>query len=192
MLSALGRREWFALVAFAFSVLVASTFLSATAHDDIAPRTPWVGEPLPSPSVAVEPTQEARGDADELRAMAAPSDGWRVRYLAGESGELVQDAWLRGLSLEFDGAPLPELTDDAWRLEAGASVDMPRGLYEFVLVYQGAVRVSVDGTEVASARSGGSGAAQELRVQFAHDGGEASIVDPGDGCRRAGSSSRWK
>lgn len=191
MVSALGRREWFALVALAFSVLVASTFLSATAHDhDMEPRTPFVGEPLPSPTAPPRETVE-QVDGQSPRVAPAPEDGWQVAYFSVATGERVSEGSRDELALMYEAAPLPGLEDDGWRMEARATLELRDGLHEFTLAYAGSVEVTVDGSRVASARSGGDAEGDELRVLFEHGGGPAEVVieavDVGGGFQL-----RWK
>ena len=169
MVTGLRRREWFALAAFAFSLVLAFTFVNATAHDDMAPRTPVLGSPLgPDGQPLATPTPTSVPVEVE-----APEQGWLVRYVSLPSETLDGETTLETLDLHFDAAPFLYMEDDAWRLDAFARFDLPAGTQQFSIEVDGALRVFVNGSEVVS--SPDSDGIRPITVLWSHTGERAAV-----------------
>ena len=167
-MSDLGRREWVALALFAFSLLVAATFLDATAGStDIPPRTPVLGEPIDHQ--AEPPRHSPHGDA---KPVPASSGEWYIRYYMTSTGELQRGALTDGLHVEFQVTPF-DLPDSDWHIVAETAVDLEPGEHSFTVQHIAAVQIFVDGEEVASGSH--SPGPRTLTALFHHDGGTATV-----------------
>lgn len=169
-MNSLGRREWVGLALLLVAVFIAGTFLDAGAHDNVAPRTPILGQPLPSPTI--EPT--ATATLPPPSEVDIPDGSWLVEYFSGESDQPAAGSFVESLDLQFDGAPFGDFKDDDWHVQARANLDLPAGQQTFTIVHDGAVRVLVNGNEVASDADPVDGA-RPLTVLFPFDGGPAQI-----------------
>lgn len=167
----LGLREWTALAALVFGVLVGFVFLD--------PASGGSEEPLPlrfgdRPTVPPTPTPVTPTPVTPSR-LPAP-DGWEVTFaIIGDGRETPDSARVvPSLDLAFERAPFPDYRDNSWKVTARASVELGEGSSMFVLRYDAAVRVFINDREMVSRPEPEHGA-EELTVGFAHESGRAEI-----------------
>jgi hypothetical protein len=169
-MAGLGKREWVGLGLLLVAAFISATFLDAGAHDNIPPRTPVLGQPLPSPSI--EPT--ATATLPPPTEVEIPDGSWLIEYFENDN-ELPQvREVVVALDLYFANAPFGDFGDDDWKLEARTDLRLAAGQQTFTLLHDGAIRVLVNGNEVASDADPADGP-RTLTVIFPFDGGLATI-----------------
>ena len=167
----LGVREWTALGALVFAVLLGFVFLDPANGESGGRRTirqgdpPPAATPTPAPTTAVVPPS----------ALPAP-EGWEVQFAsimngreAAENPRLVTE-----LDLAYERTPFPDYRDNSWKVTVRASVELGAGSSQFVLRYDAAIRVFVGDSEIASKPEPGRGP-EDLVVTFPHEAGRYEI-----------------
>lgn len=170
-MSTLGMREWVGLAMLLVAAFISFTFLDAGARDDIPPRTPRAGLPVPSPSL--DPT--ATATLPPPNEVEVPHGSWFIEYYNRDDADPSVQTFHEALDLFYEAAPFGDFANDDWRLTVRTELQLEPGGQLFTLVHDGAVRVLVDGDEVASDSDPTNGE-RELVVLFQHPGGPATIV----------------
>jgi hypothetical protein len=158
----LRRRELVGLLGLAVGLVVMASFLAPSDNSGAAPRPVSMGVGLPaSPTPSPAPIP------------ATPLPGarlWALRYFSIEGNQQTErmSGAVEELDLTFGRSPGPDLADDAWKVEASATIQAPAGRYSFTVEHQNDVHVFVDGREIASQASDSS--PQSLVVTFDHRG----------------------
>lgn len=172
-MASLGRREWVALALFAIALVIAGTFVNATASPDMAPRTPVLGEPLPAGPSAVpgsaSPEPQAGAGAHHLTTPDAP---WTLAYYTSSTNQLQRETRADTLDVVFDDVPFDLVAGD-WHIDAVATFTLAPGQQTLTIEHSANVRIFVDGQELAHASS--SGRPRTLSTVFQHSGGPAQI-----------------
>jgi hypothetical protein len=163
----LGIREWTAIIALGFGVLLAFVFLDPAASDS-GPRPP-VEEGDPPPTATPVPVT-----AEPPSLLPAP-ESWRIRFASIRNGEETIDAEraLPQVKLEFENVPFPDYRDNSWKVTAETAVQLGAGSSLFTLRYDCDIRVFVDDREVAA--RGNPDQREDLVVTFAHEEGQFTI-----------------
>lgn len=145
----ISRRDAVGLAALAAGLLVTAGFLvpgvpsgakAPISNGEVIPTATAAPRPSPTP-VPVTPV-----------AVAAPAH-WSIVYYRGRSpGEAAPDTQTSAPTLDLDipAAPFNDIPDGNWSLGAQAEIAVVVGENSFTLEHQGAVRVFVDGREVAA------------------------------------------
>jgi hypothetical protein len=160
----LGIREWTALAALCFGVLLAFVFLDPAAGDS-GPRPPLErGDPPPTTPTPPDPPSP----------LPTP-ENWQISFASIRDGEEVIDAQrvVPELDLQFEGVPFPDYRDDSWRVIAVTEVQLEPGTSQFALHYDCDIRIFVDDSEVTS-RPNPDGP-EDLVVTFPHEAGRFVI-----------------
>jgi hypothetical protein len=160
----LGFREWTALAALVFGVLLAFVFLDpATSDSGVRPQIEQGSVP-PTPAPTEAPPSQ----------LPVP-EGWEISFAAIINGEESVDGSrvLPNLDLEFERAPFPDFRDDSWKVTAATTISLGEGTSLFTLEYDCAVRVFIDDREIAS--RGNPDERQDLVVTFPHGKGTFNI-----------------
>jgi hypothetical protein len=152
------------------AAFIAATFLDAGAHDSIAPRTPVIGVPVDTPTT--EPT--ATATLPPPSEIEIPDGSWLVEYYEGDNTEASVATFVQSLDLEYPYAPFGDFHDNEWHLEARADLTLEAGQQTFTVVHDGAIRVLVNGEQVAADADPADGE-RSLVVLFPFDGGKATI-----------------
>ncbi len=161
----LGIREWTAIAALCFGVLVAFVFLNP-ASGETGPRRPIErGDPPPTAT----PTPP-----DPPSLLPTPA-GWNISFAALRDGEEIVDAQrvIPELDLQFDGVPFPDYRDDSWKVIALAQVELGAGSSQFTLHYDCDIRVFLNDSEVASQANPAT--PEDLVVTVDHEPGKYTI-----------------
>ncbi len=169
-MNALGTREWVGLGLLLVAAFIAATFLDAGAHDNIAPRTPVIGQPVDTPTT--EPTTTAT--LPPPSEVEIPDGSWLVEYYEGDNADPTVTTFVPSLDLEYPYAPFGDFHDNEWHLEARADLRLDAGQQTFSVDHDGAIRVLVNGEQVASDADPADGE-RSLVVLFPFDGGNATI-----------------
>lgn len=150
----IGLREIVALGALGFAAFIGYLFLDPASTDgDTAPR------PTPTPSRVV---------------VAAGLSPWELTFVERRSSGDIVDGTLTApeLDLEYDGAPFPDMKDDAWAVFAAATFNGPPGRYLLSVTYTGEIGVTLAGeTRKVSPPVGDA----TLRIPFEHGTGPTAI-----------------
>lgn len=159
-----GRREIVGLLLFAMAALAALTFLDPTAFS--TGKAPPVSLGEDPPTKAPEPTS-----TPVVEAVILPSSWFVSFYARDEAGKetFFSRATLSEVKLDFDGAPVGALKDDAWMVLAEGPVNLPFGRYKVRVVHDGEVEVMIGGETLATADDGEG--EHVLDVTFDHAGG---------------------
>jgi len=158
----LRRRELVGLIGLAAALAVMASFLAPSDNSGAAPRPVSLGVGLPT-SALPSPTP--------IPATPLPgASQWALRYFSIEGDQQTErmSGAVEELDLTFARNPGPDLADDAWKMEASATIQAPAGHYSFTVEHQNDVHVFIEGREVASQASGSS--PQSLLVTFEHRG----------------------
>jgi hypothetical protein len=163
----LGFREWTALAALVFGVLLAFVFLDPAASDS--------GERPPLKQGEAPPTATIPAPTPEPPSQLPSPDGWGISFasIINEQESVEGTRVLPVLDLTFERAPFPDYRDDSWKVTASTSVTMGAGTSLFTLEYDCAIRVFIDDREIAS-RDDPEGP-QDLVVTFPHESGNFTI-----------------
>lgn len=162
-----------ALFAAALAITVSLTFVDQGRSHEGPPPTVSLGIPVPtaSPTLAPTPTPVPPRQVD-LRDVS-----WRVTFWSDATDgdrRKESEGFAEGLDFAFDGAPFPDMRDDAWSLTAAATITLEPGDFAFELEHDGTVAVWVDGEQVAAGP--GTPGLRTLTVAFASQGNPVSIM----------------
>ncbi|MGH2608654.1 MAG: hypothetical protein ACRDHF_06140 [Tepidiformaceae bacterium] len=163
----LGIREWTAIAALCFGVLLAFVFLDPAAGDS-GPRPPLERGDAPPTATPVPVTAEPPS-------LLPTPENWNISFASIRNGEETIDAQrvLPELALQFDDVPFPDYRDDSWKVIVLTEAQLGAGSSVFTLHYDCEIRVFIDDREVAS--RGNPGAPEDLIVTFAHESGRFTI-----------------
>jgi hypothetical protein len=161
----LGIREWTALAALIFGVLLAFVFLNPAAGDS-GPR-PAIERGDPPPTATPTPS-------DPPSLLPTPQS-WQVSFASIRDREETIDAQrvVPGLDLQFDHTPFPDYRDDSWKVIAATEIELGAGSSLFTLHYDCDIRVFVDDAEIASRPN--PDAPEDLVITFPHGDGRFVI-----------------
>lgn len=171
----MGMRETVgvALFAVALAMTASLTFVGQGRSHEGPPPTISLGMPVPTdtPTTAPTPTP-VPPTALDLRNVS-----WLVTYWSDSvDGSRRQESqgFVQGLDLAFDGAPFPDMHDDAWSMTAETTLTLEPGEYAFALEHDGTVAVWVNGEQVAAGP--GTPGLRALEASFVSEGGAVTIV----------------
>jgi hypothetical protein len=170
----LGLREWTALAALVFGVMLGFVFLD-----------PANGEPQPPLEIVYgnEPTPTPRPLPTEQPPSRLPTPArWDVRFASISNGREVVDSGrvIPELNLSFPNAPFPDYRDNSWKVTAATTVELGEGTSLFTIHYDCEIRVFIDDQEIAS--RGEPKQAEDLVVTFPHESGNFTIrIEATDG-----------
>ncbi|GAB4328022.1 MAG: hypothetical protein Kow0010_11820 [Dehalococcoidia bacterium] len=162
-----------ALFAAALAITASLTFVGQGRSHEGPPPTISLGVPVPTATATEVPTPTPVPPA----ALDLSGVSWLVTFWSdGVDGSRRQESqgFVEGLDFAFDGAPFPDMRDDAWGLTAETTLTLDPGEYAFELEHDGTAAVSVNGEQVAAGP--GAPGLRTLAVRFAHGGGAATIL----------------
>ena len=166
----LGTREWTALGALVFAVLLGLLFLDPANGESggSVPRRQGDPPPFVSPSPVPSATPEPAS------ALPRP-ESWEIQFAAIANGrEAADDARvLPELNISFDRVPFPDYRDNSWKVTARTSVELGAGSSLFILHYDAEVKVYIDDRLVAEKPE--PAAAEDLVITFPHESGRFEI-----------------
>jgi len=183
----LGVREVVGLAALLFAVVVAAMFLNPANSESTG--TPGgivhgtvVGTPTlgPETTPTSSPTPPPTPTATPLPPQPLPpiEGGWLVKFFErlSDGSELATTRIaLRSIDFSYANAPFGDFKDNAWGLAAETTLSLPSaGRYTFAVEHDGALRVLIDGAEVAAEDDGPS--PRTLQVTFEHTAGSATVT----------------
>lgn len=163
----LGLREWTAIAALCFGVLLAFVFLDPAAGDS-GPRPPHELGDKPPTATAIPVTVQPPSP------LPMP-ESWLIRFASIRNGSETVDAEsaLPELDLAFERVPFPDYRDDSWKVIAQTVVELGAGASEFTIRYDCTIRVFIDDREIASGDD--PDGAANLVVSFPHEAGRFTI-----------------
>ncbi len=170
-----GLKEIVALGALLVAGLIGFMFLDPSASEggSRTPATVSLGDTPPTATMTPEATATPLPDAVTME----PPTRWRItyfdRFVSGGFGQVADGARDGVLSIEHAGAPFNDSRDDAWKVEASRSIAIGAGRWRFALEYDCSLRVTVDGTEVASGEN--PEGPETIEVTFMIEGGEPEL-----------------
>lgn len=162
-----------ALFAVALAITASFTFVGQGRSHEGPPPTVSLGLPVPSPT----PTTVPAPTPVPPKSLETRDRSWLVTFWSNSvDGTRLKESegFVEGLDLAFDGAPFPDMHDDAWSLTAETTLTLEPGEYTFDIEHDGTVAVSVNGEQVAAGP--GTPGLRTLNVTFVHTGGVITIL----------------
>ena len=166
----LGMREWTALGALLFAVVLGFVFLDPANGESGGSVPRRQGDVLPTSTST--PGQTAT--AEPPSALPKPQN-WEIQFSSITNGREVPEnaRVLPDLSLTFERAPFPDFRDNSWKVTARTSIELGAGSSLFILRYDAALKVYIDDRLVTEKPE--PSAAEDVVITFPHESGRFEI-----------------
>ncbi len=176
-------REWVALGALVVAAVIAGFYLRPDpAGTDVEPQPTRPATPRPTSAPTARPTPPPPSPTPTPvpvpLAKEAAAEWTVVFYRIMPDGREVEAASAKVATLDIDipGAPFGDVPDGQWKVSAFARLTATPGYYQARIAYRGAITVTVNDVEVATATGEG-----QLRPAFPIEAATKILIEVRDG-----------